>query len=345
MIDKLDVGISSKAPYRRSFAKLMAISESPEWRDKVWRDGGHYRRRGDLREVSGGELPVILHIGNKHDWKADDKVELVETGILKMSDMRDTIETMYQFEPGESRVIRLDLCSDIEKTPVEWFRNNTYFSHKQNHRTVPFSEMSSRRAQTIYAGQKPRQIRIYDKTGHRAYLLARETRSIKRWDRIEAFGGTPEKPGSMTFEQRWKYSPDTIVTRIERQMGGGEPKVCGLDRMGNLDRLAFGYDPFERIIFSADLATPDYGRRMKPEQRLALDQLRAIAGKDGIANARDHLFAMCTGRSAEGRRRQFYRLWDRYKSFVIPACGGDEGTSRAAVLRSFSRSINQQLAA
>lgn len=345
MIDKLDVGISSKAPYRRSFAKLIAISESPEWRDKVWRDGGHYRRRGDLREVSGGELPVILHIGNKHDWKADDKVELIETGILKMSEMKETIESMYQFEPGDSRVIRLDLCSDIETTPVEWFRNNTYFSHKQTHRTIPFSEISSRRAQTIIAGIKPRQIRIYDKTGHREYLLARETRSMKRGDRLEAFGGTFEKPGSMSFEQRWGYAREKTVTRIERQMGGGEPKILQLDRVGNLDRLAFGFDPFERIIFSADVARVDYGRSMKPEHRLAVDQLRAVASIDGIANARDHLFSICTGRSAEGRRRQFYRLWDRYKSFIVPIVGGEEGTSRAAVLRSFSRSINQQLAA
>lgn len=356
-IDKLDVGISRKASYRNSFAKLIEISQSPEWRAKAVTDGGHYRQRIDMREVSGGELPVIVHFGNKHDSKADDKVELIETGGQTLRQMKETISEMYIFPPDDARVMRLDLCSDVEGTPVEWFRENTYVAMKQTHRM--WHEVSSRRAQSIYAGQKPRQFRIYDKTGHRAYLLAKENRRCPRELRHIAMG----------FEQRWGYPQSTIISRVERQMGGGEPERMGLKHLHDMQDLLIlsgdgyktfrGFDPFTRLTFAADIAGPDcdrfraslhralYKSSMRPSDRLAVERLVEYAAQHGMTNTREHLYNLCAGKGDAGAQRQrFYRVWNKYKVFLFAEMGGsEEGTTRGSVLRSYSRSIHHQLAA
>lgn len=354
MIDKLDVGVSSRAPYRNSFSKLLNIAQSPEWRKKTWTDGGHYRSRIDLREVSGWTMPVILHVGNKHDNKAPDKVELIETGTMTLREMKDTLHEMYEFAPDDGRVMRLDLASDVEGTPVEWFRENTYVAMKQTHRA--WLEMSSRRAQTIYAGQKPRQLRIYDKTGHRAYIMQREVRRLPRELRDLSF----------SFEKRWGYPQSKIITRIERQMGAKEPERMGFEHLFDLKDLLIisndgyktirGFDPFTRLTFPGDIAGPDYEayrgdlhralfkRSMRPADRLAVERLVEYAREHGIQNARDHLYNLCAGHGDQ--RQRFYRAWNKYKSFVMATVGGDEeGTNRESVLRAYSRSIHHQLAA
>jgi hypothetical protein len=310
----------------------MALSETPEWYGKVWRDGGHYRRRGDLREVSGGELPVILHIGNKHDSKADDKIELIETGPMRLSEMKDVIADMYQFAPDQSRVMRLDLCSDIEGTSVDWFRQNTYFRFKQTERKWMEVETSSRRAQTIVSGQKPRQNRIYDKTAHRQMLLASERRKMTR----------EERPFCQSFEQRWGYPETRMITRIERQYGGGEPKEVGFERVRDLEKLAFGYDPFHNLVFMP----PRPSRRiesLRPKDRIMLDYLTYLIKVDGLTNARDYVWSICRAKTREGRRSQFYRLWRQCQRILGQATV--EGSSREGLLLSFNRSIQRQLAA
>jgi hypothetical protein len=339
MIDKLDCGIPVSAPYTREFAKILSIADSPEWARASRVGGQHYHRRTDLRELSGGELPVILHRGNTHDSRADDKVELIETAKYKLSELKDVVRSMYIFAPDEARVLRLDAAADVRGTSVDWFHKHTYPQYKQTHRAWVENTISQRHAQTLLAGQKPRQLRIYDKTGHRASMLDSETRKMSRPERVAAYGGTMEQPGAMTFEDRWGYPRTDMVTRVERQMGGGEPKTMGYERIGSLYKLSFG-DPFERIIFPEDSGVADLDTLKNPNDRLAAEALRDRARRFGVQDARDYLYSCCKWR----KRDVYYRLWKRFRPFVM-ATDEDVAMTHADLQRSFLSSLEWQLAA
>jgi hypothetical protein len=317
--------------YTRNFARLVELSHTPEWAGKVWRDGGHYDRRGDFRAISGGELPVILHQGNRHDRKAGDKVELVETGPMSVLDMTATIQQLYKIDAQEQRVMRLDLAADTEDVTVSWYRNNTYARSKQTMREWAVQSISSRRAETLTAGNKPSQLRIYDKTGHRKVLLASELRKLSKED----------KSLGMSFEQRWGYSPDKIVTRVERQIGGKSAiERFGYTKVGNLYSLDKA-DPFSQIVFPGTnvFSWPLSGvlRSLPPEQQITAEFLRKLAISDGVTNAKNHLFRMCK------HRTQFYRLWKRYEQFVMPLEQQEKPATRESVHTAFLHSMSRQL--
>jgi hypothetical protein len=74
-----------------------------------------------------------------------------------------------------------------------------------------------------------------------------------------------------------------------------------------------------------------------PRDAYTAEALRAQAERDGVANTRDALRRRCVS------DWQFYKLWKRYKIPVLQ--GGEDGTTREAVLRSFLASLEPQLAA
>lgn len=325
------------AQYTPAFARVIELSLTPEWSNKVWKTGGKaYDRRGDFREISGGELPVILHQGNRFNRKAGDKVELIETGGLKLLEMVSTVQNLYQIDAQEQRILRLDLAADNEDVTVEWFRTHTYARFKQTQREWKVESISQRRAESVTAGMKPNQLRTYDKTAHRKVLLGKERRKMLKEDRGLC----------MTFEERWGYSPDKTVTRVERQIGGEQIAKVGYTKVGNLYELQT-CDPFKQIIFPGEGHSLDiYAGRfsefenalmhLRPEHRITAKYLRDYALSEGIKHTQNHLRRMCKTPT------EFYRLWKRYQPFVMPV-DTSNGTTRERLQLAFRASITKQL--
>jgi hypothetical protein len=192
------------------------------------------------------------------------------------------------------------------------------------------TQISQRSAQTLLSGQKPNQFRVYDKTGHRKMILASEVRKMR----------PSEREFAMSFEDRWGYASEGVVTRIERQIGAGQPKALGYSQVGNLYKLSFA-DPFERLVFPEDLDQIDIDHFTNPYHRITAQYLRDRAQWDGVNNTRDYLRDACKHRG----RDSFYRLWNIYKGFVLSSEGGGNGITRAGVRRSFLASLEKQLAA
>lgn len=309
--------------FTRSFAKLVELSHQPEWHHKVWRDGGHYSARGDFREISGGELPVIIHHVNRHDRKAGDKIELVETGSLTLLEMKMIQEDVYDSPADENRVMRLDCAADLPGAPVQWFRNHTHVARKQTHREWGMQSLSGRRAETLYSGVKPNQIRIYDKTGHRAMLLQREIIKMPRESRAYA----------MTFEQRWGYPQSTVVTRVERQLGGLGPKRFGMHLVGDLGKLEC-VDPFLQIIFPGDWKAKK-PVKFKAVDRIAGLHLAAMVKQDGLLHTQNFIFAEA------GSRTQGYVLWNRFREYLT-SIEAENTVTRKDLLSSFRTTIYEQ---
>ena len=335
LIDKLDTAVPRFVRFTPSFARLVELSHEPAWYGKVWRPGTHYEKRGDFREISGGDLPVILHHCNTHDLKAGDKIELVETAKYSLTELRCIQEEVFDCDSAENRVLRIDLAADLEDVPVQWFRVNSDVRFKRTRREWGFSAVSSSRAETLYAGQKPNQLRIYDKTGHRKQLLAGELRRMT----------CDERKFAMSFEDRWGYSANKIVTRIERQIGGTQPERLGIHVVGEIPKIAF-FDPFDQIVLPSDIEAS--GKNFTyADQIIARDALRAMALRDGIVNTRNYLWRVCGGEGdapAEDQKRQsrrFYRKWNRYREFVQPIEAGN--VTRLDLLASFRASTEAQL--
>lgn len=335
LIDKLDTAVPRFARFTPSFSRLVEQSHSPEWYAKVWKSGSHYEKRGDFREISGGELPVVLHHCNIHDRRAGDKIELIETAKYSLSELRMIQEEVFDCDAAENRVLRIDLAADLENVPVQWFRTSSFVKFKRTQREWGFSTVSSTRADTLYAGQKPNQIRIYDKTGHRKMLLASELRRMTR----------DEREYAMSFEDRWGYSPEKIVTRIERQIGGKQPKTMGIHLVGEIPKIEF-LDPFDHIILPSDVFAR--GLKMGMKHLITADHLREMALRDGVSNTRNYLWRMCSGErggSDEARKRRqdqkFYREWFRYREFVMPKVAGN--VTRLDLLAAFRASTAAQL--
>lgn len=327
----MDVGTPRGVEYTRNFARIVQLSHTPEWSNKVWRAGGKtYDRRGDFREISDGELPVIIHQGNRFNRKAGDKVELIETGPMTVLDMVSIVQSLYQADALEHTVMRLDLAADVPGLPVQWWRNNTYVGSKQVMREWAVANVSSRRAETLTAGNKPNQIRIYDKTRHRRVLLNKELRRLSKADRHLG----------MSFEDRWGYSETDVVTRVERQIGGKSAlERFGFTKVGYLYKVDDA-EPFNRMVFprynEKMLKGEDAFVRLNPEQRVMANYLRGIVERDGLTHARNHLFNMCK------QRTQFYRLWKRYRPLI--ALESKVIPMRPELLqRSFLGSMSRQL--
>lgn len=325
LIDKLDSAVPRNAEYTRQFSKLVDLSMTPDWHRKVWRDGGHYLRRGDFREISGGELPVILHQYNRHDKRAGDKVELVETGTMSLLDMNSCVSQVYKVDPLENRVMRLDLASDVPDVPVDWFRNNTEFKGKQTNREWAVQSITQRTSQTLTSGIKPHQIRIYDKTGHRAKILSSEVRRMQR----------SEREFAMSFEDRWGYRPTRIVTRVERQIGGAEVAKFGYAKLGHLYELP-KCDPFKQIIFPEDVQPDEELDELGIKDRIVAEWLMERSVREGIVNTKALV------RRWSHNREAFHSFWRANRGFAMPT-GARQMCTRNDLLESFRASIHVQL--
>lgn len=149
------------------------------------------------------------------------------------------IEYVFRTNADRLSIMRLDLAVDIEGISVRWFAENTRVARKRwlaRLGVFETAEMGTRELQTLYFGKRPNLIRIYNKVEESRVQFRRILREI---------GGSAVPP---TFEEYFGF-PETgkIVTRVERQMGGGRiPSALGT--VGQLIDCA-EFNPFESIEF------------------------------------------------------------------------------------------------
>src|SRR3954466_15632012 len=124
--------------------------------------GGRYAFRIDLREFGRHSL---LHFGYKHQDTHPHKLELLDTGEMKFSEMLDEIASVFHVDPLSLPIMRVDFAVDIPNVPVSWFREHVRVRHKQFVAAISEmqeSEMGRRELQTLYLGKRPNCFRIYN---------------------------------------------------------------------------------------------------------------------------------------------------------------------------------------
>lgn len=271
MIDKLEVRVPERTALTEEFDSLFignGIKAS---------SSRHYKFVADLRPNSYNS---ILHYSCRHGAERNHKLELTDVGTMTLEQMIDEIQQIFQVDANQLWIMRLDLAVDIPGIGVPWFAQHTRVGHKRWMATlgvIDYAEMGKREIQTLYYGKRPNLIRIYNKLEEHRVEYQRIVRAIKKSDLIPP-----------TFEQCFGIPEfGHILTRIERQMGGGRvPAELAL--VGDLRNCA-AFNPFENVEFiSGGSPEPDPNDYSFMDY-LAGKQLRHLAETEGMQAAIAHI--------------------------------------------------------
>ena len=200
--------------------------------------------------------------------KPNHKVEIVDAGEKTVEQIAEIVLSLFDLDPFQLELMRVDLAADVEGAPVSWFQDHAYVNRKQysshieksQEMELQFVGMGTAIAQTIYAGKRPNLLRIYDKLGEWSIQLRKVERDCKRFNqRLSEMSLTEEQRHfgcriAPTFKEYcrsrgYDYFPGAILTRIERQIGGGRLPE-GMQTLGDL-RFAHEFDPFNQLRIGA----------------------------------------------------------------------------------------------
>jgi hypothetical protein len=240
MIDKVEVRIPRMAHFTREFREFYPeIRNDP--RLNPFRRSQHYESAGNLRKFG---YDAILHMNCIRDRQGSHKLELLDTGRMGYAMMCHEIERVFDLDPRRLRLMRLDLAADVGGVPVAWFVRHARAQYKRfacdigqvDAETLQYARMGQQEVQTLYFGKKPNCFRVYDKIAEYHHQYARLAR------------GSSDAAELPTFEEVYGYPErGLILTRVERQMGGGRiPKQ--VDTFGKL-KAAELFNPFDKLRF------------------------------------------------------------------------------------------------
>lgn len=191
----------------------------------------YYGRVEDLRRCG---LSSILYFDCR--WSGNHKLEIVGTGMMTLPEIASEINNVFDVDPRSAEIMRIDLAVDVQGYPVDWFRRRARVSHKRY--SSEYARFVSEHAQveTLYFGKRPNIFRIYDKTEE------------QRVDYRRLNGKRNGEEPVPTFEERYGHPENEILTRVERQYGGGRvPKQIAT--LKKLQKNALSFNPFESLQF------------------------------------------------------------------------------------------------
>jgi hypothetical protein len=225
-VDKLDIRIPKGTMFSKELGRELRHSSGD-----LIRCTKYYGRVEDLRRYG---LSSILYFDCR--WSGNHKLEIVGTGMMTLPEIASEINNVFDVDPRSAEIMRIDLAVDVQGYPVEWFQRRARVSHKRY--TSEYGRFVSEHAQvqTLYFGKRPNIFRIYDKTEEQRVDYRRLIRKAKTEEPIP------------TFQARYGHPENEILTRVERQYGGGRvPKqIATLEK---LQENALCFNPFESLQF------------------------------------------------------------------------------------------------
>jgi hypothetical protein len=277
VIDKLDLRVPGAARYTSRFEHLyVEIRNDPKG---PFHSSRHYLAAGDLRPYG---YDAILHTHCRHG-RGDHKVELIDTGCRSFDYLVDQVARIFNVKPSGLELIRVDLAADVPGVSVPWFLSHTRAKHKRFHNAVSgleYQQQGKRGIQTIYLGIRPNMFRIYDKVAE----LEHQRRKLQR-----KVGADVEIPDLPSLYGVW---PDTVLTRVERQIGGGKiaeqikiAQAGGVDHVNTLGELrsyAPEFNPFLNLELNRESAPPQPGDFNDLNQYMAVMWARSVIPEWGM---------------------------------------------------------------
>jgi len=159
-----------------------------------------------------------LTVGTSHT-NATHKLAILETAGMSLRQMAMAITKVFECDPWDMRLARLDFAVDIPGIPVQWFRNHMCVPRKRQIKVMGINEETpGDGGRTTYFGGGADLIRLYDK----------ET-----------------ELRSKSFQPADAKGPD--LTRIERQLRSGRiPRE--MTTLRDLNSNAEDFNPFASVV-------------------------------------------------------------------------------------------------
>jgi hypothetical protein len=352
LLDKLDVAIPPRTPLRPPFAEIVADRLRGK-RVPGSSVSAHYEHVFDFRRFGAD---AILHFISRYDRSRPHKLELVETGYKRFSELLKEISSIFEVDPGSLLVKRVDLAVDIDGVSVRWFKHNARVRFKQvwkqiGKMQVEVSETTKNKIETLCWGRSPNVICCYDKVEQLRGLYVRSYSSVLRpyigrgrnISKILGFSGLELSWRSFdgvpsitipSFEEEYGISPDFMRTRLERRIAGVRipQELKHLWKFPeNLPKL----NPFEEVQFLNVPLDPDLCS-LSARDFLMARGLRTLVRDHGYQSARQQLNARS--------KRNASRIFDRYGEFLEPDPDDGPGISEGELFERYSASVGRQLA-
>jgi hypothetical protein len=206
VIDKIELRVQSGTRFTRPVQEAIREIDYLGGRTCV-RRSQYYTGIADLRPLG---IDALLH-GYRKRGNHDHKLELLDTGKKAYSDLVAQVESTFETDPMKLSLMRVDLCTDIPGTPVSWFQPRVRVKYKRfasERGELEYEQMGNRKIETLKVGQRPNLFRIYDKAAECKVQFKRLQRK------------TSPDADLLDFEKEFGFHPDSVLTRIERQMVG-----------------------------------------------------------------------------------------------------------------------------
>jgi hypothetical protein len=316
VIDKLDLRVPRHAPFtpafQRKYGELRALEKGP------FRPAKFYEYAGDLRQYGHN---LRLNLFCRMEKAGNHKIELIDVGTMSRSQIVREVGDVFEVSPSMLGVMRVDFAVDVPELPVQWFRETVRVEHKRFRSAVTgerfYSEMGTGGIQTLYFGKRPNLIRIYDKQAEYRHQYRNMVRAGFESPFESAFPGVAE---------------DSILTRIERQIGGRVP--VEFESLGKLFKSGFECKPFSKLKIIDHPATPDIGSGLTFETLCTLRYLRRMAQEDGM-----HAVKEFVSKRSNGNARW---VWKKYGP-LLSSHASQHGITGAELQTRFEDSMRRQL--
>lgn len=320
MIDKIELRLPSTVYFQREIRSLLrnvtyASSESS------MRPSRDYAGVGDIRPFG---IDALLHYRCKRGSHGNHKLEMLDTGTKPYSALVAQIEAVVDHPVHDLGVMRLDLCADLPGVTVSWLHSRLRVKYKRISRTIgPLTAdvIGNVGIETISAGKRPNMVRAYDKVAEcRMQFRKMERKASKEADRLD-------------FEREFGFSPDAVLTRVERQFGGCRIPD-GISTFGHLSK-AVEFNPFDVLEITGDTGSrlPTVRECESVTDYYAGLEFNRHVKAEGLQNVRRWLNSETGGNGA--------RFLNRMKAF-LPGSNADSMTVQR-IFETYQESIRRQL--
>jgi len=240
MVDKCDARVLSAVPFTREFGKVYAdLRNDPKG---PFHSSQYYLTAGDLRNYG---YEIRLHMNCKYG-KGDNKIELLDAGYHSFAFLVNEVQRIFEIDPLQLELIRVDVAADVPDVPVTWFLANARVKGKRFHLAgtgnFEYQQLGQKGIETIYHGKRPNCDRIYNKIAEYEHQYRRFKRRASRDAEIPS------------FETLYGMSQNAILTRVERQIGGGkvaeQMKVSpgiSIRTVGDLMKHGRDFNPYSNL--------------------------------------------------------------------------------------------------
>jgi hypothetical protein len=321
LIDKIELRLPSSVTFRKEIRALIRQMNYSTGKGFM-RPSRFYVGVGDLRPLG---IDALLHYHCKKGNQGNHKLEMVATGKKPYSELAALIDAVIDGPSEDLGIMRLDLCADVPGVPVSWFQPRIWVKFKRSARQIEplkLDVISKASVETISAGVHPNMVRVYDKVEERKMQFRKMNKKCSK------------DADPLDFEKEFGFGPQAVLSRVERQFGGGRIPEA-VSTFGKLAR-APEFNPFDilEITDNTGATLPAVHECDSVIEYLAGKELHRMICQIGLQTTRRWLNKQSGGNGA--------RMLKRYHRF-LPGSDADSLTVQR-IFEIYRASVTRQLA-